>query len=292
MYCIYTNTNFDDKNSTIQHIIPLSLGGVDEFCINIDSNKNSQMSSKIEGPLINEFTTFLYRMNREIKGQSNKQPEYKIRANINDNPVSIKWNKDIIDIFDPINKSHLNHSDIGDNPIHMRIKIDLYTRLRFLAKIALETGYFLFQEDFINHADCETLRKAIFEEINENTKLDLAIYDNFTPNEAVSDSNKGMFQLVKLLIEYINESCVILRYFKNRIIVDVGIMGKFLGSINFSVSDMDKIPVIDEFRQGQVLICQNKKLYCESLYNATLHLNKYYNFIDIENYESNAETEE
>ena len=41
MYCIYAGKKIDESKSNLEHVIPLSLGGSDEFCIKVSEKYNS-----------------------------------------------------------------------------------------------------------------------------------------------------------------------------------------------------------------------------------------------------------
>jgi len=266
MYCIYSGSNINDLSS-IQHIIPLSLGGVDDFIINISQEKNSYLGSKVEGPLINEFTMKLKQMHFNTIGQSGSKTVMKLKAQINEQPVSVKWSKEKIDVFDPIKKEHLN----GTGAIKIKTQINLYTRIRFLAKIALETGYFLFDETFINHADCDTLRNVIFCNDFSNQNFDIRFYDNLHP---INEADKVMHSLNKLLIECMDGSSIILGFAEDRIIISVGILGDYLGTINFS-ANVERFPIYDDyFRLGHVLLCRDNNLYRDSYFHTIYEFSK------------------
>ncbi len=107
MYCIYLDKEIDEKITSLQHIVPLALGGANEFSIKIDRAINSMLSSKIEGPLSNELIMKLKQIHNECRGQSGSIPRISIKADMKGHPVSIKWSKECIDVFEPINKKHL-----------------------------------------------------------------------------------------------------------------------------------------------------------------------------------------
>jgi len=89
MYCIYSNKDIEDKLCSKQHIIPLSLGGIDDFTISIARTFNSKLGSKVEGALINEFAMKLKQMHSDVTGQSKSPAVMKLKAKINEKPVSI-----------------------------------------------------------------------------------------------------------------------------------------------------------------------------------------------------------
>lgn len=191
----------------------------------------------------------------------------KVKATIDEKPVSIKWSKAKIDVYDPIEKEHLS----GSQTIKMSDKISLYTRPRFLAKVALETGYFLFGEAFVENADCGALRKAIFCDDLGTQKLDLRFYDSLHP---IEDKDKTDYELINYLIEQMGGSTVILGFAKDRFILSVGILGEYLGMINFSV-DIEKFPIKDEyFRLGHVILCRDGQLHRDSFWHTIYQLGK------------------
>ena len=274
MYCIYSNSEINKKDATLQHIIPLSMGGVNSFSIYIDRKINSTLGSKVEGTLINEFTMKIKQMHYEITGQSNSTPQMKMQGSIDGKPISIKWGKNKIDLFDPIKKEHLQ----GKQAVTLRTQIDLFSRLRFAAKVALEAGFFLFGKRFVEHADCDTLRKATFCEDFEKEQLDLLFYDNLHP---IEEKDKSMHGIIKLLIEQMGSSSVVFGFAEGRLIVHIGIMGEWLSTINFS-AQTEHFPIMeDSFRLGRVILCK-EELYQDSLYNAIYELNKYLNIVKID----------
>jgi hypothetical protein len=64
MYCIYTNREISEQDSNCEHIIPLSLGGSNEFVIPVSTKFNSELGSKVDGELSNCFTMMFRRRAR------------------------------------------------------------------------------------------------------------------------------------------------------------------------------------------------------------------------------------
>ena len=74
IYCPYTDQDIPEERANIEHVIPLSLGGVDDLTIRVDATFNSQVGSKLDGALANEFLFSLLRTGSDARGHSGKKP--------------------------------------------------------------------------------------------------------------------------------------------------------------------------------------------------------------------------
>jgi hypothetical protein len=54
MSCIYTDMEMAASAGTFDHIIPLSLGGRNQFCVWSDSSFNSRLGDEIDGAIAND----------------------------------------------------------------------------------------------------------------------------------------------------------------------------------------------------------------------------------------------
>jgi hypothetical protein len=68
--------------------------------------------------------------------------------------------KDNLLVYDPINKRYVENI----NKVKMVTKIELDTRIKFVIKVALATGFFLFGKDITNYVDCDSLRSVMMSE--------------------------------------------------------------------------------------------------------------------------------
>ena len=55
MYCIYTDRDVAEADGNQDHIIPLSLGGSDDFTVWADERFNSRMGSTVDGAIHKDF---------------------------------------------------------------------------------------------------------------------------------------------------------------------------------------------------------------------------------------------
>lgn len=274
-YCIYSNDLFKSDKMNIEHIIPKSLGGSDEFTILVNKDANSKLGSTVDGKFANDFLIKMKQIHLDYRGHSKKPPYLKIKnSEVDNSPVNVTFSKNDLEIYDPINKRILT----GENKIQMNTRLDLDIRFKFVCKVALSTGYFLYGDKFVKHADYNSLRKAIFSNSLNDEKLDLRFYDNL---HQIESKDQHDINMIKFLFKYLNASCVIVSYSPKSIIVHVGIGGDFIGMVNFK-ADIEHFPNDDAFRLGRVLTCNNGELAQKSFWKTIYDLNKDLNLVDID----------
>ena len=161
MYCIYTDAEVDEANGNLDHIIPLSLGGKNGFCVWSDANFNSVIGSKVDGAVANDSLIMLARRDADARGHSGTEPVPVWRKSILEGrPVQVSFG-DEIKVWDARAKSYLDPKDFLDKPLESRWIYNPFARSRFTAKVALGAGYFVFGESFRAAADCGELRKML-----------------------------------------------------------------------------------------------------------------------------------
>ena len=74
IYCPYTDQDIPEVRASPEHIIPLSLGGVNGFEIPVDAAFNSKVGTVLDGALANEFLFALRRTEFDTRGHSGKRP--------------------------------------------------------------------------------------------------------------------------------------------------------------------------------------------------------------------------
>lgn len=233
-YCIYCNDTIDKNLMNPEHIIPLTLGGCDEFTIQVCKTKNSEANRRVDNPMKNDFFVGFQRMIRDYRGHRNEEPVLKNpKASLNDRPISVHWSKEKISAYDPINKTHLESME----GVKIPNKIDPDIRSKFIAKVTLAAGYFLFGDIFVNHADHKSLRKYVFNGDIDDTKPNLIFFDQLLlppqRDEIV------LWDLHKDMAKQKGCSGVIWRYTADKISSSVVIGGMLIGGVRFSASVND-----------------------------------------------------
>lgn len=272
MYCIYSGKEIDASAANPEHIIPLSLGGCDQLCIQVEKQINSRLGSEVDGKLSHDFFVALDRIQSGTKGHSGKAPTYRVpHSRMDGQPVITTFEKDRIKLYDPIAKTYLN----GPNSVQMSLPLDLSLRIRFTAKVALATGYFLFGDRFVQNASCDALRTIMLsKDLKEAAQADpqrlehVRFYDFFTQ---VEERDKPWMDIYKLFCEATRSSNILWSYSPQSIIVHVGILGKFVGCVNFP-ANVEAFPTDGDYWLGHVLVCQGKELFRCSWRSALLDM--------------------
>ncbi|MEH7076964.1 hypothetical protein [Neobacillus drentensis] len=276
VYCIYSGKYIPDSQSSLEHIVPLSLGGSDDFTIMVDRNLNSIAGSSIDGKISNDFLVKMNTIKKDYRGHSKKEPVLKIKkAKLEDSPVSVHFKKSGMEIYDPIKKRLVTESA----KVQLEMKIDLYARIRFVSKVALAAGYFTYKDIFVKYADHDSLRKIAFSKgIADEHLSGIKFYDNL---HSVKEEDKGLHLTLKNLIKSSGSSCVIFVLSNINIIAYVGVGGEYIGTVNFK-ANTKKFPNDKGYRLGRVLVCNNNQLVADSFWHAIYQFNKVHRLVDID----------
>ncbi len=262
MYCIYSGKEITPEEATVEHIIPLSLGGNNQFTIYVEKKINSDVGSKIDGKFSQDFLIGLSQLPYDNRGHSKKTQEVRLRGVMDDrHPVTWTLSKQGGQIFDHITKQIVQKNAT----IKVTSKIDLTIRLRFVCKVALATGFYLFGDDFVKCADCDSLRTGMLCDDLKNQELDLRFHDYLHKPE---EKDAVQQETTEMLLNHLGTSAVLFSFAKGRCIVFVAINGKYIGMVNFA-ADIDKLPIDNDlFRLGIVLSCEGKKLSKKSYWRS------------------------
>lgn len=252
-YCIYTNKKTSDPNS--EHIIPLSLGGHNEFTIQVDRKFNNDIGSKVDGKLANDFAVLFERDRADAVGHSGKPPKPIVKkANLTDGtPIQATFGKDGLKLFDLINKKEVPRSDARGRVIKCcGIKVDMDIDLTFVAKVALAAGYFAYGDAFKEHVDTEEFRKIMnFDKKNFPKQSSARVYGRFHKPEPTED----MFHILKMATELGNCSSVVMMPSKESFGVAVSVLGQFMGFISVP-SDSKFLPNLNNYQYGHCIYLQ------------------------------------
>ncbi len=233
MYCIYTDKDVPQELGNLDHIIPLSLGGCDEFVVWSEEAYNSKVGSSVDGAVAKDpFFVFALR-DADVRGHSNKRatPVWK-NTEIEGRPAQVTLGHDKVVVWDARDRRELDDAEVVGKEMKTRLRLDKHVATRFLAKVALGGGYFLYGDAFRHGADCQTLRelvlfdrKTVRRETFQNSKI--SICDRFHP-DSQSGGNAHMY---RFLCENLPRSIFIAVPHNESISFHVGIVGAYVGSI-------------------------------------------------------------
>lgn len=229
-YCVYTDKETLDPSP--EHIFPLSLGGHDDFVIDVDRKFNNDIGSKVDGKLANDFLILFERDKAGAVGHSKKHPTPTVKnAKLTDGtPVQAKFSKDGLLLFDLRAGKHIERSDSRAQQVQCNnIKIDIDIDLMFVAKVALSAGYYAYGIDFVENVQADEFRKIMNLDKQNLPKSSLArVYSRFH----VPEQGDDMFHILKMMSEIGNCSSVIIVPSSETFGVAVAVLGKFLGFIS------------------------------------------------------------
>ena len=267
-YCIYSDKVLADEEMSEEHIIPLSLGGSNDFVIKVGRKINNDWGSFVDGKFSQDFLIKSRTMQSNSRGHSKKAPRINLQGKINDDPIIWTLKKTNSEVYDPVNHKRLN----GKLTFEVKMSIDLHIRTRFASKICLATGYFLWKDLFVTYANCQSLRDAILYNKTTPASKSLRFYDNLHP---VRECDQIMHKTVSFVLKnlYPLDSLIFIGYAEDRIIATIFIHGKFIATINFEAF-VDQLPKDGNHDLGCVLICHDGNLIIRSFRSCLEEISK------------------
>lgn len=275
-YCIYSGKYISQTNSSVEHIIPLSLGGSNDFTILVDRSMNSLAGSSVDGKITNDPLVKLNAIRNDFRGHSGKSPRLDLKkSNIGDKPVILSFKKTGLELFDPIQKKTINYG----GAINSQFMMDTTIRIKYVSKVVLAAGFFVYGNTFVQYADHDSLRKVVFSKDLKGEKLKgIRFYDNL---HRIEEKDKGLHKLEEVHMKYLNGSAVTFVLSNVNIIAHVSIGGQYIGTVNFKAQS-ERFPNDGEYRLGKVLVCQKGRLYQNSYWQSLYNMNKDLNIADID----------
>lgn len=241
IYCPYTNELFNQSDITPDHILPKSLGGVDEFVVKANRDFNAKSGSHIEGKVVNDPLIQLHRYFADARGHSNKKvsPTWK-NSKLGNKPVQVKI-ADKLQIWDSVERKYLEIEEYAGQEISSTFRSDLFNPINLAAKIALGSIYYAGQKAAIQSVNSEGLRWLMNNDIYEASKrsksqLPLCVHDIQIVHRFHPDLAKPMGQTYKFLTEFSNRSIVILDIYRGKLAIHIGILSHFFCTLAFNAN--------------------------------------------------------
>ena len=265
LYCIYTDKEILKENSNTEHIIPLSLGGSNDFTINVDKEFNSKVGSEIDGALSNDFIMNMIRSKRGIYGHSKKAAEMIWKKScLNGDPtqpIQVTFPADLnenVKMWNPKTRSYLPQEQTGGAKIESKFIIDRFIRVKFAAKVALGAGHFAYADLFRQYIDHPSLRAVLntdFSKVKEiNLKgVNLGVSDPFTP---IPEKDKGLTEMFRAMCKML-DTCVLFLLCTENLIITIGIMGEWIATLNVQ-GKTEYFPNAGEYDLGHVISIHNR----------------------------------
>lgn len=258
IYCPYTDQELEDSQTSSEHILPLSLGGINGFEIPVCKEFNSSSGSKIDGALANDFLVLMKRNELDIRGHSGKKP-LPIAKRSKDlstgKPLQVTFDKlGGLKLFCPIAKTYL----AGKREVESSVSMDIDIGLKFVAKTALSAGYFAYGDLFKNQVAHEEIRFIMNHDLKnpteESKNIRTLIDDRFR-----QDDNPDI-EVFRVLCRMIGNSSIVgIVPGPSNLGIFVGVLGYYMGMLNVPANTKG-FPNEGAYDLGHVITPQNGNL--------------------------------
>lgn len=253
IYCPYTDSDLPINECSPEHIIPLALGGTNGFEVPVSAPFNSKVGSEIDGAMAKDFLVIGKRNKHDIRGHSGKRPLHIVR-NAHDadtlTPLQIHLDqREGLKVWNPIGKKFITEN--RPQKLSIGFKIDLDLHFRFVAKVALSAGYFVYGNLFrtaVKHSDFRAI-------MNHPSG---APADNLSEIEALADSmfyqtDDQKIEAIRMLCKASSPYSIVgLVPSHNHLAVFVGILGDYIGMLTVP-ADTSAFPNEGAFHWGHVI---------------------------------------
>lgn len=264
IYCIYTDCCIEGDASNSEHIIPLSLGGVNGFEIPVDKKFNADAGSKIDGAIANDFLTLFFRRDHDAKGHSRKSPYPKAKKSIigdSEKPVQISFKKEGLIVYSPINNRNLTEKEKSGLTFKSKIPIKPDCNIKFTAKVALSAGYYIYGELFREKANHNELRQLMNFNRKTSKQEDFISFNTlgWYWSHPVLEKDADDFAVYDIFAKILNCSFVICIPGSSNIGFIISILGRIIGILNLPVNTND-FPNLGDYDLGHVVLLKDNKI--------------------------------
>nr|WMC98913.1 hypothetical protein RAR13_09540 [Aminobacter aminovorans] len=256
MYCIYTNRDVPNEEGNWDHVIPLSLGGDNKFVVWSERKINSTYGSQVDGALANDPLMMIPLSKSDVQGHAKRRkPPRWSKSTIGERPGQVEWAKNGPRFWDAMSKSYLDDANLIGQTITTQLKIDFFVALRFLSKVSLGAGYFVYGQEFGKAVDCQNLRKLSLLDA-EAARQDQALRQSgiMICDRFHTDSRPGgAGYIYRVLCEQLYRSACILVPHEDGLSFHVGVAGVYIGSL-ICPGDGKALPMEGDHDLGHVIV--------------------------------------
>jgi hypothetical protein len=253
-YCPYADQDYPDAETTREHIVPLSLGGVNGFEIAVHGKANSDIGSSIDAAMAEDFLVKTKRDRFNVRGHSGKEPVFVVKQakNTDGLPLQVALNqRSGLQVWSPRDSEYI--MDQRAAKLELKFAVNIDTAMKFVAKVALSAGYFVYRELFRNnvkHSDFRAIMNFQSSHPNGYEGVEARIDDRF--NESPNAEVQIFRALCKASEPY---SIVGFAHANNRFGIFVGVLGDYIGTIHVH-AEMEGFPTHGEHQMGHLIQLQ------------------------------------
>ena len=260
IYCPYTDKELDESKVNSEHIIPLSLGGINGLEIPVCKDFNSKIGSEVDAKIGQELVIQSRRAKLEVKGHSGKIPfmYYKNGKDADTGlPLQVKITKEKgVELRAPYVPEESPHPT--GRKIQFSAVSDMEIWLKYTAKVALSSGYFIYGDEFRHNVNTKELR-AIMTMSHEEIRRDMPEIQAQAHCIYTEDDTKEV-KLYKKVCEAVGDhSCIGIVPSDNYLTFFTGILGGYVGMIKVDANTTG-FPNEGEYYWGHFISPQNGQL--------------------------------
>jgi len=244
----------------------LTLGGNDLFTVNVLKTYNSRANKEIDEKLKSCFFMAANRKAARANGHRRKQvaaPKAKITVGA-DSSVVPKFNDSgDISLYSNRYKRFLASEDIESRNVLIKINLSENIRLRFAAKVALGSGYFVYGDHFVENTDLSELRAIMnyHGELHNEPRFNaISSTGWFWPKPVGADDGEmhAIFEAINAMLGC-SFVALITSAVENRVIFVVGVLGQLAGVISCP-ANCGKFPKHGDYDLGHVVALKGNEL--------------------------------
>lgn len=259
IWCPYTDEELHPEEASREHIIPLSLGGMDGFEIPVDKEFNSKVGAKLDGTLANDFLVAMSRNAHDVRGHSKRRPVVVAKKSTDadtESPLQVTFDRtNGLKIWCPISKEYV---EAPGKKLNSQFRLDMDIDIRFVAKVALSAGYFAYGENFrrdVKHSELRLIMNNPLRDLGDE------IYSIETLADGrFSSDNTDQLRIFRALCKAVAPASIVGLVLRPRNFgVFVGILGSYMGMVNVPATT-DDFPYEDAYDLGHVICPQNGEL--------------------------------
>ena len=183
-YCPYTDQDCSDAETSPEHIVPVSLGGVNGFEIAVHGKTNSDIGLSIDAAMAEDFLVKTKRNRFDVRGHSGKEPVFVVKEakNADGLPLQVALNqRSGLQVWSPRHREYV--ADKRAASLELKFAVNIDTAMKFVAKVALSAGYFVYGDLFRNnvkHSDFRAIMNFQYSNLNGYEGVDARIDDRFS----------------------------------------------------------------------------------------------------------------
>lgn len=260
-YCPYTNQELNVSDTSSEHIIPLSLGGVNGLEIPVCIRRNSELGADIDAKIGNELIIKSARTKLGIKSQSGKEASMYF-SNAKDGktglPLQANFTKDGIEL----NAPYIPNGAIPPRgeTINLSTTSNLDIWLKYVAKTFLSAGYYAYGDEFRYNVDTNALRVIVDLSFDDWTTSHQQELKDVRAHHIYAEDTDDFMKLFRHICKAVdNASCIGLVPSSKGLCCFVGILGNYIGNVTVN-ANTEGFPREAEFEQGHFICVQDGKL--------------------------------